>query len=58
MGGVVHIDIYIRIGISLGLERDRKVYFRASENVVIEMTLNQGRLVHYPPAQGTNKILS
>jgi hypothetical protein len=45
-GGCVHIVIYIRIGISLGLERGRKVYFRESENVVIEMTLNQGRLVH------------
>ena len=58
MGGGVHIDIYIRIGISLGLERGRKVYFRESKNMAIEMTLNQGRLVHYPPAQGTNKILS
>ena len=59
-GGGVHIVIYtyVRIGISLGLERGRKVYFRESENVAIEMTLNQGRLVHYPPAQGTNKILS
>jgi len=28
MGGGVHIDIYIRIGISLGLGRGRKVYFR------------------------------
>jgi hypothetical protein len=45
-GGGVHIVIYIRIGISLGLERGRKVYFRESENVAIEMTLNQGRLVH------------
>ena len=59
MGGGVHIVIYcIRIGISLGLERGRKVYFRESENIAIEMSLNQGRLVHYPPAQGTNKILS
>ena len=54
-GGGVHIVIYIRIGISLGLERGRKVYFRESENVAIEMTLNQGRLVHYPPAQGTKQ---
>ena len=45
MGGGVHIVIYIRIGISLGLERGRKVYFRESVNVVIEMSLNQGRLV-------------
>jgi hypothetical protein len=57
-GGGAHIVIYIRVGISLGLERGRKVYFRESENIAIEMTLNQGRLVHYPPAQGTNKILS
>jgi hypothetical protein len=46
MGGGVHIVIYIRIGISLGLERGRKVYFRESKNMAIEMTLNQGRLVH------------
>ena len=58
MGGGVHIVIYIRVGILLGLERGRKVYFRESENIAIEMSLNQGRLVHYPPAQGTNKILS
>ncbi len=45
-GGGVYILLYIRIGISLGLERGRKVYFRESENVAIEMTLNQGRLVH------------
>ncbi len=44
-GGGVHIAIYIRIGISLGLERGRKVYFRESENIAIEMSLNQGRLV-------------
>ncbi len=37
--------IYILIGISLGLERGRKVYFRESE-IAIEMSLNQGRLVH------------
>jgi hypothetical protein len=37
---------YILIGISLGLERGRKVYFRESKNMAIEMTLNQGRLVH------------
>ncbi len=54
MGGGVHI-VYIRIGISLGLERGRKVYFRESENIAIEMSLNQGRLVHYPPAQGTEQ---
>ncbi len=45
-GGGVHIVIYIRIGISLGLERGRKVYFRESENIAIDMSLNQGRLVH------------
>ncbi len=45
MGGGVHIVIYIRIGISLGLERGRKVYFRESKNMSVEMTLNQGRLV-------------
>jgi hypothetical protein len=45
-GGGIHIVIYIRIGISLGLERGRKVYFRESENMAIEMSLNQGRLVH------------
>jgi hypothetical protein len=28
------------------LERGQKVYFRESKNVAIEMTLNQGRLVH------------
>ena len=38
---------YIRIGISLGLERGRKVYFRESENIAIEMSLNQGRLVQF-----------
>ena len=54
-GGGVHIVIYIRIGISLGLERGRKVYFRESKNMAIEMSLNQGRLVHYPPAQGTEQ---
>jgi hypothetical protein len=27
------------------LERGRKVYFRESENIAIEMSLNQGRLV-------------
>ena len=31
MGGGVHIDIYIHIGIPLGLGRGRKVYFRESE---------------------------
>jgi len=46
MGGGVHIVIYIRIGISLGLGRGRKVYFRERKNMAIEMTLNQGRLVH------------
>ncbi len=46
MGGGVHIVIYTYgIGISLGLERGRKVYFRESENIAIEMSLNQGRLV-------------
>ncbi len=44
-GGGVYIQIYIRVGISLGLERGRKVYFRESESMAIEMTLNQGRLV-------------
>ena len=56
-GGGVHIDIYIHIGIPLGLGRGRKVYFRESENIAIETPLNQGRLVHYPPAQGTMKFL-
>ncbi len=42
----MYISLFIRIGISLGLERGRKVYFRESENVAIEMSLNQGRLVH------------
>ena len=32
------------------------MYFRESEAIEIEMSLNQGRLVHYPPFQGTNKI--
>jgi hypothetical protein len=45
-GGGVYIQLYIRIGISLGLERGRKVYFRDSKNMAIEMSLNQGRLVH------------
>ncbi len=45
-GGGVYIYICIRIGISLGLERGRKVYFRESKNMAIEMTLIQGRLVH------------
>jgi hypothetical protein len=27
------------------LDRGRKVYFRESENIAIEMSLNQGRLV-------------
>ena len=31
------------------------MYFRESENIAIEMSLNQGRLVHYPPAQGTEQ---
>jgi hypothetical protein len=31
----------------LGLERGRKVYFRESKNMAIEMTLNQGRLVQF-----------
>ena len=44
-GGCTYRSIYIRIGISLGLERSRKVYFRESENIAIEMSLNQGRLV-------------
>ena len=48
MGGCTYSYIYIRIGISLGLERGRKVYFRESENIAIEMSLNQGRLVHDP----------
>ena len=43
--GGVHTHIYIRVGISLGLELGRKVYFRESENIAIEMSLNQGRLV-------------
>jgi hypothetical protein len=47
MGGGAHIVIYIRVGISLGLERGRKVYFRESENIAIEMSLNQGHLVQY-----------
>ncbi len=45
MGGGVYIQLYIRVGISLGLERGRKVYFRESENIAIKMSLNQGRLV-------------
>ncbi len=49
-GGGMYIKLYIRIGISLGLERGRKVYFRESENIAIEMPLNQGRLVHIYPS--------
>ncbi len=45
MGGC-NYDASTRVGISLGLERGRKVYFRESENIAIEMSLNQGRLVH------------
>jgi hypothetical protein len=39
-GGGAHIVICIRVGISLGLERGRKVYFRESENIAIKLTLN------------------
>ena len=56
-GGGVHIVIYTHRHIARLGARSESVLSR-KKNMAIEMTLNQGRLVHYPPAQGTNKILS
>jgi len=58
MGGGVHIVIYTYRHIARLGARSESVLSRKKKNMAIEMTLNQGRLVHYPPAQGTNKILS
>jgi len=46
MGGGAHIVIYTCRHIArLGARSESVQYFRESENIAIEMSLNQGRLV-------------